>query len=134
MKQYKVRVGFEYQSDSKIEPIVTGYTAEWDKEHLHKVIGRYTVDFGSPIDMENPAEGLTEFEFFRRFPNGKINITMVFWPLNGKKDIITQGAKRPTLEERRAVLVDKPVVEPDEPPSDKMKVLIDSGYLTKNYS
>lgn len=57
------------------------YTVKVTKDKLHQIVGRYTLRYDSPLNMQSDKKGVTELEFYKVEGNVHHEITMKFWEI-----------------------------------------------------
>lgn len=69
------------------------------KDDLEQLIGRYTMQYGTPLDLSNGRDNLSVFEFWKHEPVGDTIILLKFWRImDGKAVIVADKAEPPPTQ------------------------------------
>lgn len=108
-----------------------------DQDKLDQVIGRYTRNYGPPLDMESEINGVVEYQFYKRLPtNAIVTVDMLYFAqadetarkscANYMKVYHPEGA-----DKTKEVVMTKHNPPPPEPLNPKLQRFVDADVLTK---
>lgn len=126
----KYKVCLETTVDGELKKEVE---AEWTKEHLEKIIGRLTLRYGAPIEVDTNKNGFYMFEFYKKFSNGEIIVMLECQKegVGGKTGDATEKPKQKTFV---PVVVAPPPPKVEVPPVETpafMLKFVDEKVFTK---